>query len=142
MYVKQEEIKPIEAKSYMVAHWDQYGVAETKDEFIGLLNILQACGESLESLHHAYFNGYSEYCDIFHDGGWNSDRDVVDTLYEFCTFYTDEEFIDSVLDRRLDYDDPAEYVKDMRLEATDDIEGNNDVQITKTEDGYVRRVWY
>lgn len=141
-YLKQDEIEPIIAKEYLLAHWQEYGLVNSKTDFVALLNILQACGESLDSLHNAYFNGENEFCDIFHDSSWNSDRKIVDTLLEFCTFYTEQEFIDMILDKREDYDDEWEYVEAMRQEATDDIGGNNDVQITKTEDGYVRRIWY
>lgn len=142
MYIKQEDIQPITAKDYLIENWDKYKVCDTKDQFIALLNILQACGENLDSLHNAYFNGYDEFCDIYHNGSWDSDRDIADTLLEFCTFYTEQEFIDYILDKREDYDDETEYVEDMRREATDDVSGNNDVQITKTDDGYVKRVWY
>lgn len=142
MYISQSDIKPIVAKEYLVKHWKSYNVVDTKENFIALLNILQACGESLDSLHHTHFNGKDEFCDIFHSGGWNSDRDIADSLLEFCSFYTESEFIDLILERKEDYDNLEEYVEDMRLEATDEINGNNDVQITKTNDGYVRRVWY
>ena len=140
-YMRQEEIRPIAAKEYLLSHWKEYDVADTKEEFAALLNILQACGESLDSLHDVYFHGKNEFCDILHNGCWESDRDIAQTLFEFCTFYTEHEFIDWILERREDYDDMAEYAEDMRLEATDDISGNNDVQITKTDDGYVRRIW-
>ena len=140
MYVKQEDIRPIEVKDFLVNNWDKYGVADTRKDFIALLNILQACDESLDSLHRAYMNGSSEFCDIFHGHAWESDKEIADALLEFSTFYTTEEFVDMILSRREDYDDPAEYVEDMRMEASDNV--CNDVQITKTDDGYVKRVWY
>ena len=138
-FVKQSELRPITAKEYLIAHWESYGVAETKEEFIGLLNILQACGENLDSLHSVFVNGGSEFCDICHNGCWNSDRELVESLYEFNTFFTEREFTDTILDRREDYDTAEEYVEDIRLEAED---GEGDTQILKTDDGYVKRVWY
>lgn len=136
-YVKQSEIKPIIAKQYLINHWTNYDVVDTKEDFIALLNILQACGETLDSLHYAV----NEFCDILHNGCWETDREVTETLFEFCTFYTEQEFINMILERREDYVDETEYVEEMRLEATDDVDGNNDCQITKTDDGYVRRIW-
>ena len=35
----------------MLDHWEAYDVADSKREFLELLNILQACGENLDSLH-------------------------------------------------------------------------------------------
>ena len=137
--MQQEDIRPITAKAYTVRNWASYGLTDTKKDFIALLNILQACGENLDSLHDAYFNGINEFCDILHNGCWESDRAVADALFEFCSFYTEQEFIDWLLEKREDYDDPGEYVEDMRVDASDDI--FNDVQIIRTEDGYVRRIW-
>lgn len=141
-YMRQDEIQPITAKEFLLTNWDKYDLVDTQENFLALLNILQACGENIDTLHSACLNGRNEFCDIYHDGCWNSDREIVKSLLEFCTFYTEQEFIDRILDIRQDYDDDWEYVEDMRLEATDDITGNNDVQITKTDDGYVRRIWY
>ena len=138
-YIKQEDVRPITAKVYAIAHWRSYDLTDTEQDFIALLNILQACGESLDSLHGTLINGENEFCDILHNGCWESDREIADALFEFCTFYTEEEFIDWILEKREDYDVPEEYVEDMRIDAADDI--FNDVQVTKTEDGYVRRIW-
>ncbi len=141
-YVSQNEIEPIAVKEYLLKNWQQYDIADTKEEFLAVLNILQACGESLDSLHSTYFNGNQEFCDIYHGESWDSMRDIVHSLYEFCTFYTEQQFIDAVLDRREDFDSAEEYVEEMRREASDLPEDFCDTQISKTEDGYVIRVWY
>ena len=142
-YMKQEEIQPITAKKWAMDHWQDYHIADTKEEFLGILNILQACGENLDSLHDVVVNGHKEFCDIWHDGYWGSDREVVEALYQFCTFYTEKEFIEMILDRREDYESDAEWCEDMRLEASDDMDDCDcDTNIIKTEDGYVWRVWY
>ncbi len=142
MYVNQEDRKPIRAKDYLIKNWRKYRVADTKEDFIALLNILQACGENLDSLHDAYINGADEFCDIVRWAGWDSDQDVANTLFEFCTFYREKDFIDMILERREDYDTSEEWANDIINEASDDINACSDVQITKTDDGYVRRVWY
>lgn len=141
-YMRQEDIKPITAKKWLIDHWEQYDVVDTKESFIELINILQAVGENLDSLHDVCMNGETEFCDALNYHGWETDRDVVETLFYFCTFYTEEEFIAVILDRAEDYETSEEWAEDMRREASDDpVNGNNDCQITKTEDGYVRRIW-
>ena len=139
-YIRQEDIQPITAKEYLVKNWKKYNVADTEEGFIALLNILQACGENLDSLHDVFLNGYVEFCDIFHGKSFGSDREVADTLLEFCTFYKEKEFIDMILDKRTDYETSAEWSEAV-FDATSD-NNVNDTQITKTEDGYVVRVWY
>jgi hypothetical protein len=139
-YIRQEDIQPITAKEYLVKNWKKYNVADTEEDFIALLNILQACGESLDSLHDAFFNGSDEFCDIYHGKSWESDREVADTLLEFCTFYKEKGFIDMILGRREDYETSAEWSEAIFGATSDD--NVNDTQITKTEDGYVVRVWY
>lgn len=139
-YIRQEDIQPITAKEYLVKNWKKYNVADTEEDFIALLNILQACGESLDSLHDAFFNGSDEFCDIYHGKSWESDREIADALCEFCSFYMEKEFIDMILDRRADYETSAEWSEAI-FDATSD-DNVNDTQITKTEDGYVVRVWY
>ena len=141
-YMKQEDIEPIAYKEWLIENWKAYNVTDTKEDFIALLNILQAVGENLDTLHDVYFNCDNEFCDIYHNGCWESDREIADTLFEFCTFYTEEEFIEMILDKAEDYETSEEWAEDMRLEASDDPDdGNNDCQITRTEDGYVRRIW-
>ena len=141
-YVRQEDIEPIMAKEYLIKNWDRYGVADSREDFIALLNILQACGENLDGLHDVSLNGALEFCDIFHGKSWESDREVADTLKEFCTFYTEKEFIDMILGRRADCESSTEWSEEIFAETSDETNGNNDIQITKTEDGYVVRVWY
>ena len=141
-YVNQEDIKPITAKAYKVSNWDKYKVAKSQQEFISLLNILQACDETLDSLHSAYFNGYDIFADIYREGGWGSDREIVESLYEFCKFFTESEFIDYILEQRDNYESEAEYVDAMKEDASDEPGKYSDTQITKTDAGYVVRVWY
>lgn len=147
-YMSQDEIKPINAKKYCIEHWKEYDLVDTEEEFVELLNILQACGENLESLHDVVFNGETEYCDCINSNGWESDRDVVDMLFYFCSFYSVDEFIDLMIERHQDYkleadtDDPNEEATErIRSETSDDPRDNNDIQITRTDDGYVIRIW-
>lgn len=141
-YIRQDEVKPITAKAYLLENWQKYDLVDPKEDFIALLNILQACGESIDSLHNVVFNGIEEFIDCINShGGWETDRDLVDTLFYFCRFFTEQEFIDYILDRREDYATQEEYVEAIRREASDADEDFADTQITRTDDGYVRRIW-
>ena len=142
MYVSQKMIRPITAKKWATDHWKDYGLADSKKDFLALLNILQACGENLDSLHDVCLNGSREFCDIVSTYGWGSDREVADALLQYCSFFTQDEFMELILECREDYETQEEYVEAMRREASDEPEDFSDVQITKTEDGYVKRVWY
>lgn len=141
-YVKQKDIKPITAKQWLLDNWEKYNVTDSKEKFLELLNILQACGESLDTLHDAYLNCENEFCDIFHDRCWESDKEIADALFEYCTFFTEEDFVNLILERYEDYESSEKWSEDIRRETSDNLKtGNNDCQITKTEDGYVRRIW-
>ncbi len=140
--MRQDDLQPIQAKDWLLKNWSEYGVVDTKEDFIALINILQAIGESLDSLHNAVFNCYTEFSGIVNVYGWDSDRDLADALLEFCSFFTEEDFIDSILDRREDYDTESEWVEATRREASDEQKDWDDTQIFRTDDGYVRRVWY
>lgn len=149
-YVSQSEIKPIMAKQYMLDNWDKYDVVDSKDEMLELLNILQAVDENLESMHDVVVNGDREFCDVFNDHGWSSMRELKEMLFYFDTFYTDEEFIEYIMDRYNEYkEDEEDLDKYPDLEATerircltsDDPKDFCDTQISKTEDGYVVRIW-
>ena len=149
-YVSQSEIKPIMAKQYMLENWDKYDVVDSKKEMLELLNILQAVDETLESMHDVVENGERKFCDAFNDHGWSSMRELKEMLFYFDTFYTDEEFIDYIMDRYNEYkEDEEDLNKYPDLEAcerircltSDDPKDFCDTQISKTEDGYVVRIW-
>ena len=132
-------LEPIMAKEYMLDHYDQYGLGiKSRQEMLALLNILQACGETLDSLHDVCFNGWHEFCDII--GRWDTDEEVYRSLLEFNQFFTESEFIDFILEQynelKEDRDeDPAETIREWTV-------GIGDTVIERTEDGYVRRLWY
>ena len=132
-------MEKIQAKDYILSHWDEYNLVDTKEEMLGLLNILQACGENLDSLHDVCCNGYSVFADIV--GTWDGDRDVVSSLYQFISFFTESEFIDYMLDRiediKYEEGEPAEEVRSWTYD-----EEPSDTKVVRTEDGYVVRVWY
>ena len=134
-------MEPITAKKYVVEHYYQYPFGmKNKEEMIALLNILQANGENLDTMHDAVFNGYGDFMDIF--GRWDTDRELYESVLAFNQFFTEEQFIEWVLEKMIDlkddgFDDPAEEIRTW----TDDKE-SSDTRIIRTEDGYVVRVHY
>lgn len=137
-----DDMEPITGKQWVVSHWNQYGInLKNSDEMIALLNILQANGENLDTMHNCVCNGHREFMDIFHNGhGWDSDQELYESILDFNHFFTESEFIEWILRRMIDlkedgYDDPVEEIREW-------TEGNGDTQIEKTEDGYVVRMWY
>lgn len=55
-YVAQSDIKPINGKQRVLDHWDQYDIVDSKQKMLELLNILQTCDETLDSLHKVIEN--------------------------------------------------------------------------------------
>ncbi|AOZ97930.1 hypothetical protein [Butyrivibrio hungatei] len=134
-------MKNITAKKWIVDHYDQYGInLKDKSEMIALLNILQAAGENLDSFHDCVINGLTEFMDYISHHGWESDQDLYETVMSHSEFYTEEEFIEHMLewtkDLKDDGQDPAEEIYDWTYD-----EPISDTKIYKTEDGYVRRIW-
>ena len=139
-------IAPITAKAYCVEHFADYPFGmKDKEEMIALLNILQASGETLDTMHDTVFNGRIEFMDII--GRWDTDKDLYDSVLQFNTFFAEREFVDWMLEKieELKYDgsDPAEEIRSWTYndEPSDTII-ITDTKIIKTEDGYVVRVWY
>jgi len=145
----------INNKEYILNNFNKYGImvcdsfkfnAEkahpiTKKEMLGLLNILDAHGENLDSFHDASFNNESFFCDIY--GSFEDDNDTYNALMQFNAFYTDEEFIEWMLEHIQDEidnygsnADAMEYIKKVAFDKA------CDESIVKTEDGYVRIVRY
>lgn len=136
-------------REYILNNWQAYDLTDTKEEFIALLNCLEAVGETIDSLHDAGFNHYDEFIDVICLDGFEDDRAVVEAVFEFCTFFTLEDFkgyLYEQLDDAKYWDEREdEQFKGMNIEMfyrdhfTDD---NPDCQIFKTTDGYVKRVRY
>ncbi len=143
----QENKERIIAKKWILDHFDQYGLGFTKrQEMVELLNILQAAGECLDSMHNCVCNGHREFMDIIHMGhGWESDAELYDSIKEYNAFYTEEEFIEYIMDRWKDLKDEWEEGDEEPQEVIHHwtFEGEiADTKVYKTEDGYVVRVWY
>ena len=133
-------MNPITAKEYCATHYAEYPFGmKDQSEMVALLNILQAGGENLDSMHDAVFNGDGMFMDIF--GHWDTDKNLYKAVLQFNSFFTESQFIDWMLEKieELKYDglDPAEEIRTWTYN-----DEPSDTKIIKTEDGYVVRVWY
>lgn len=137
-------------REYILNNWEKYDLTDTKEEFVELLNCLEAVGETIDSLHDAGFNHYDEFMDIVSLNGFENDRDVVEAVFAFCHFFTLEDFkgylYEQLEEAKQDEENETnEIYKGMYLEMfyEDHFTDNNpDCQIIKTTDGYVKRVRY
>lgn len=85
---------------YAVANWEAYDVCDTKEEFIALMNILDAHKESLDTLHSC--NDF--FCGIlFSNPG--TDRDIVNGLFEYHQSFGTIESFDNVMKENADFND-------------------------------------
>ncbi len=134
-------MEKIIAKEYYLAHFAEYPFGmKSQNEMLGLLNILQAGNETLDSMHDVIFHGYDRFMDIF--GRWDSDENLYHSLLNFNTFYTENEFIEFIREQMIElkeigFDDPVEEIRIWTYE-----DEPSDRRIIKTEDGYVVRDWY
>lgn len=128
----------IEHYEYMLKNFENYNTGLTKDEFIELLNILEYNGENYDSFYNAIFNCYTEFCGIWHNGGfWESQKDLYDTLIQFHSFIKPAELkeyltakMEDILDDSESFDDVHEYFNDLINE------------FNPTQDGYIIRYNY
>lgn len=127
----------VENYNYILNHWDSYKLTDTRQDFISLVNCLEAIGESIDSLHNTVLNGDNEFWDVI-GGHWENDRELVDTVFYFCSFLTVEELkgflYEELADCKASFDnDGEEYFYEIYFE-----DKNPDTQIIKTTDGYVK----
>ena len=127
----------MDSRNYILEHWNEYNLTDTRAEFIALLNILDAHGETIDSLHAVALNGEDLFCGIYH--GFENDRDTVSTLFEYNQFIADAWEIQDIIETRLaDYTDAygkEEADTEIKAMYCDDI--YCDELITRTTDGYV-----
>ena len=75
---------------YAVLNWEKYNLCDTKDDFIRLMNILEAHGENLDTLHECS----DIFCGIVFSN-IETDRFVVQALFDYNIVYSDyEHFIE------------------------------------------------
>ena len=134
-------MEKITAKNYCMEHFKDYPFEmKDKSEMLALLNILQASGENLDTMHNVICNGYDTFMDIF--GKWDSDLDLYKTILEYNTFFTEDEYKEFIKIKMVDLkelegiDNPEEEIRTWLDETSP-----SDTKIIKTEDGYVLRVW-
>ena len=131
-------------RQYIIDNWQAYNLTDTKEEFIALLNCLEANGETIDSLHDVAFNGYDEFMGIW--GHFENDRDVVEAVFEFSCFFTLEDFKEYLYEQLAEAKEDYEKTHDdyfLRSFYEDHFTDDNpDCRITRTTDGYVKTVRY
>jgi hypothetical protein len=148
----EECFEPIMAKEWMMKNWDKYEMPKnikTRDEFLGLLNILQSHNLTLEDMHNAVFNGYTDFMYFSNFNGWETMDDLCHAIFEYNMYMTDEEFIDWIIEQHTEeipwggYDDPTDEIRQWTYGKDFMFEGHPiDTMIRKTEDGYVKQITY
>lgn len=108
----------------------------TEEQYIELLDILQANGETIESFY-AVANNTNEFCGIYKMSGCFEDNsEVFNALMEHHIFLSDNEFIDWILEK---IQEDKEEGEDYAQHIHDYTYGDSDTQIYKTAHGYVIR---
>lgn len=129
------------AKEYILKNYDKYGLLTqnnqpiTQRDMLELLNILESQNETLDSLHDAAFNGYTEFMDIWHGCPFQDDNDTYHAIIDKFTFFTENEFIEWAIETATE-GDGVEYLRQL---AFDDFCDN---VLYKTSDGYVLRYYF
>ena len=125
-------------RAYMLANWQKYNLVDTRDEFIALLNICEALDETIDNIHDVVING--GFCGTSACDYWESERDVVESLFYFSTFYTLENFKAFLYDElKFAYEEDADgdnYGVGLFVDTYIRNE-NYDCDIVETRDGYV-----
>jgi hypothetical protein len=127
-------------RAFIIDNWRAYNLTDTRREFIALLNILDAHGETIDSLHDVCTGDL--FCGIFYNGEIENDRDVIEGLFLNNTFYTPEDFpeyINTIIDNCHYFNEtPAETAETVREILN---EGDGSTVVTRTTDGYVVSVF-
>lgn len=127
-------------KEYILKHYKEYNLINSKcepmkneKEMLVLLNILEAHDETLDGLHDAAFNGYTEFCGIV--GTFENDIDTCHALYDFNVFFETEEELFHFAKEQVEsiYSDEDNMTSEKYLADED---------IRKTSDGYVLVLYY
>lgn len=128
----------IEHYEYMLKNFKNYNSGLNKNEFIELLNILEYNGENYDSFYNAIFNCYTEFCGIYHNGGyWESQKDLYNTLIEFHRFIKPAEIKEVLTDKMMDILDDSMSFNDVHEYFNDFIN-----ELNQTTDGYIIRYDY
>lgn len=122
------------ARQYAIKNYKAYNLGlNSPDEMENLLNILEAFDETLDSLHASQ----GDFLDFYFSGPV-SDADIAKAILNNCSFFTESEFIDRMIEGyqwlKSDGYDAADYLKDEANDRTDTI-------VIKTGRGYVTRTY-
>lgn len=117
-------------KQYILEHWSEYDMVDSREEMLALLNILEAHGESLDSLHDVTFGNTDRVCSILFNSTPETDREVVEGIREHNVFYATHDALMEAM---------KELAEDCGGSVEETLEGED---VRQTSDGYVRVLWY
>ena len=109
--------------AFILQNWDRYKITDTKKDMIALLNILEANGESIDSLHRAVLNRANRYCGVY--ASCESDRELAYILFDHYSFFSDDAMLYDYLNENAD-------CNGITVTEQKELE-----EITNTRDGYV-----
>lgn len=140
--MKEYDLSFEKRRDYMLANWQDYNLVETEKEFIALLNVCEALNETIDNIHDVVINGGC--CGISACDSWESEKEVVESLFYFSTFYTLNDFMGFLYEElKFAYDEDADgdnygvgFFVDTYIRNT-----NHDCVIQETHDGYVVTIY-
>ena len=117
-------------KEYILNHWQQYDIVDSKEQMLALLNILEAHNETLDSVHDVYMGNTEFCCSIYYNMGVSNDRETVQAILDHNIFY-------------VSYDALVEACEEDAAENSVTVEEYIAYEdIRETTDGFVRVLWY
>lgn len=108
-------------REYILSHWNEYDLTDTKEDFVKLLNILESHDSCIDELHSSVLNGYG--------------------CCGYLPFDTDRELVKALLDDHAFYDDYNELYKvileNAEIDDVDEFEEAQYIDVRVTHDGFV-----
>ena len=120
-------------RSYCIKHWQDYKIVDTKEDFIKLLNILEAHGENLDTFANAVINGlpFCRYLEAYPDY-----REEAQFLLSCHSLLTPDELGQMLTEFMEEEKEGGYYDEEMFKRTYGDCEFS-DIMIEKTTDGYI-----
>lgn len=109
-------------KQHILENYQKYDVTNSKEEMLGLLNVLEAYGKTLDDLHQASSDEETEFCNVILQKPAKSVRELAEVLLEYNIFYVSKEkFTERMkqLAKELDMTE-EEYMKSISFHKTSD----------------------
>lgn len=117
-------------KNHILENWGKYKIVSSQKDMVALLNILEAHGETLDSLHDVTIGNSDWVCSICFSPENITDRDVAKGIMMHNSFYKTHDELMQVM---------AENAEDAEVSLEEYLKQQD---IRTTSDGYVCVLWY